>query len=212
MDCPKCGYVLDPFETSCPRCARLGDKAAPGAATATAPRPAKDQAVADAIGKIAPTVQSNAAPQARVAQQQPAPGQPPIRRPRQEVVQTGPVLGWPLTILLWSYIVILGLYILGFAALMILAQSSIQDENLSSQLGGAGLIYIGGPVLMLCAVIAMLRGKLWGLRFITFTTLGPLILAYATSGVTPKTIIMTIFFSPSIAIIILGFMHSDEFD
>jgi len=26
MDCPQCGYVMDPFEKECPRCARTGGK------------------------------------------------------------------------------------------------------------------------------------------------------------------------------------------
>jgi len=206
MDCPKCGYILDPFESSCPRCARLGDKAAPGAATATAPPPAKDQAVVDAISKIAPKVQGGAVPQQQV------PGQPPIRRPRQEVIATGPPLGWPLTILLWIYVVLLGLYVLGFSIMMILAQSAIRDANTSSMLGGVGLIYIGGPVLMLLAVIAMLRCKLWGLWFITITTVGPLVLEMIFAGFSVLTIISLIFCAPSIAIIILGFMKYEEFD
>ena len=211
MDCPKCGYILDPFESSCPRCARLGDKAAPGAATATAPPPAKDQAVVDAINKIAPKVQANAVPQANVAQQQ-VPGQPPIRRPRQEVIATGPVLGWPLTILLWIYAGLLGLYLLSFTIRMILLQSSISDSNLSSMIGGAGLIVIGAPLLVFCAIIAMLRCKLWGFWVFTIFTILPIILAYIFIGMNIVSIILTIFAAPAIAIFVLAITKYDEFD
>lgn len=37
MDCPKCGYVMDPFTTECPRCARAG--AVPGTPPPAGPQP-----------------------------------------------------------------------------------------------------------------------------------------------------------------------------
>jgi len=45
MECPKCGYVMQPFEESCPRCARLGP-----------PQPAAPAAPPDAQPAVSPYV------------------------------------------------------------------------------------------------------------------------------------------------------------
>jgi hypothetical protein len=81
MDCPKCGYVLDPFQASCPKCART-----PASTTDELP-----------IQKVAvmPTPMMPAPPPHRP--QQPSPH-------LQQFVRDEPELGWPLTILLWIVI------------------------------------------------------------------------------------------------------------
>lgn len=87
MDCPQCGYVLDPFQKECPRCARTGGKAP----AATAPATSSAQQVK--------TVARDAASQFKA--------EPLIRLKMEE-----PELGWALAASLWSIIVIDGLLLL----------------------------------------------------------------------------------------------------
>lgn len=150
MECPKCGYMLDPFEASCPRCAR---QHTPGA-TAVQPEPSPQHAeVLKTLDALEPRLQQRAA-------RQPAP------------IRYAPTLGWPLTIALWLLIAYHGLL---FGAVVLLAVG-IQAMNPGDKHVGVPLLVFFGtfPGMNLAGAIGMLRCQRWGFYLFMVFTVGPL--------------------------------------
>ncbi|OPZ81271.1 MAG: hypothetical protein BWY76_03083 [bacterium ADurb.Bin429] len=162
MDCPQCGYVMDPFESTCPKCAKAGRTGAATAAPAVAAPP------------VAPQYQ----PPPEPAKSMPAPKQ--IRRPQPRDTYEPP-LGWFLTILLW---IVAGLNGLGLLFLLI---GSLVVHSLTSGEGGAGAIALFLaiiPGIRMAACIGMLRGGRWGFWLFCVFSVIPVGLSIMTGNMT----------------------------
>jgi hypothetical protein len=140
MDCPQCGYVLDPFENSCPKCAKTGRAAISTVAAAPAP----------------PVMASPPVATPQPVTPQPVPRQ--VRRPAPPKERYEPPLGWFLTILLW---VVGGLNVVVMILLIIV---SIVAHYLggSNNPGAMAFFLAIIPGIRMAACIGMLRGGRWG--------------------------------------------------
>ncbi|MHB0936743.1 MAG: hypothetical protein ACYDCO_26895 [Armatimonadota bacterium] len=135
MDCPQCGYVMAPFEAKCPRCARLGGKAAQ-----SSPEPEEQSEPPAARMK---TAAKDTASQFQAV--------PLIKLPKMQVDE--PELGWTLTISLW---IVIGLN--GLLSIILLAMGLLTS-------GGSILLAMlaaFGPGVRLVGALGILRCQRWG--------------------------------------------------
>lgn len=102
MDCPQCGYVFAPFETNCPRCAKLKAQS-PVMTPVTVTR--QDSEMTNILDNVVPKVEVDVV-QKRTRQK---------NEDRYE-----PDIGWSLAITLW---ILLAIY--GLGGLLFLLTSSI---------------------------------------------------------------------------------------
>ena len=153
MVCPKCGYVLDPFEKDCPRCAR---------------RPASPPAHRP----------SSFADEPHTAEPPPPPGVPLASKITEAAQDTAksievvplvrlpgidePDLGWPLAIFLWLVMALNGAIIVYWVAAAIGVQLIFNSEEATHTAGMTMFFFIFNPSLRLLGAIGLYRGMRWG--------------------------------------------------
>ncbi|MHB0936741.1 MAG: hypothetical protein ACYDCO_26905 [Armatimonadota bacterium] len=142
MECSRCGYVMQEYEKECPRCSRMGAKqpAAPGR-----PQPAAAGGVAVAPPRY-------------------------LSRPDEDDYDDAPALGWPLTVMLWTVLMMSIGELLFFVIGLYIVTGSIIAVGFIMALG------FFGPVLKVAGIISLLREQRWGLFVYAFTCVVPAIL------------------------------------
>jgi len=154
MDCPQCGYVMDPFEQKCPRCARLGAKAPPAAVAVEAPK--------ETLATRLKSATQDTASQFKAV--------PLIKLPKMEE----PELGWTLTVSLWITIGLNGLItLILLIAGLVIARGNIFLVMLSALSPGACLI----------AALALLRSQRWGFWLYTLFAVIPIFWMLMANGI-----------------------------
>lgn len=185
MECPTCGYVMDAFDSHCPRCARLGEQA-----KTPAVQQAERQEVVETVDQMMPRLQARAAM-------------------RPQPIRYAPPLGWPLTILIWLALVFNGLFLLVLTIGIIAYQHKTTSQADSSAVGGVGLLVAFFPAINIISLIAILRCQRWGFWVYTVFTVLPAVSTLLTRSLN---IPLLILLAPAIAIFILALTRWDEFD
>lgn len=142
MECARCGYVMQEYEKECPRCSRMGARQPAG-------MPGRPQP-AGVAGGVA------TAPRY-------------LSRPDDDDYDDAPALGWPLTVMLWTVLlmsiaellfIVIGLYIATGSIILV----------------GFALAFFFTPVLKVAGIISLLREQRWGLFVYSFTCVVPAIM------------------------------------
>ena len=136
MECARCGYVMQEYEKECPRCSRLGAKQPVAAGR---PQPV----AAPAGGAYLPA-----------------------SRVYDDDEDDAPALGWPLTVMLWTVLLI-------SAAELLMIMIGIYLVTGSILLVGVGMAFFFTPVLKVAGIVGLLREQRWGLYVYCFTAVVP---------------------------------------
>jgi len=147
---------MGPFETKCPRCVRLGEKAAQA--------PSEPEEPKEALATRVKTAAQDTASQFQAV--------PLIKLPKVQVEE--PELGWTLTVALWIVIGLDGLLTAGlFIAGLITSGGSIFIALFSAL----------GPGVCLVGAIGILRSQRWGFWLFSIFAVVPVILQLLFNGV-----------------------------
>jgi len=211
MDCPQCGYVMDPFEEECPRCKRLGTKAgvAPPAGTRTQPpaEPALSSMPAPPPSASAPrpaTLGTQATNVARDTVQS--------MRPEPLFNIDAPDIGWPLTILLWIVIIFNSLVVAVVILGAIGVQLFLNNDQATHAVGALMWLILLVPAVQLISAIAMLRCQRWGFYLYCLFVVGPVFLGLMLHGIPTNYLRLAIETIPAVGIFILVLSKWDMFE
>lgn len=152
MDCPRCGYAMDPFDIECPRCMRLG----PQAVATRAPVPSNPPLEPESFRQSPPHL-AGQAPDERIVL-------PPLRYV--------PPLGWLLTITLWVALIIQG----AFLGAVTLAAIGVQVLYHDDPHAGIPILIVLGlfPAVRLVSLMFLLRCQRWAFYLFLCFTAAPL--------------------------------------
>ncbi|MHB9025755.1 MAG: hypothetical protein ACYC7E_16565 [Armatimonadota bacterium] len=184
MECPQCGYVMDDFQTTCPRCARMG---------------VTNVAVAEREKVIAPGDDVPAETSVRTFQ-------------REAPIRFVPTQGWPLYIALWIVILLNGylvtLNVCAYFDVNLPGMAPLSDRKAFFLMLFPGFF----PAVRLISAIGMLRAQQWGFYVFCVFSVIPAVLTLM-SGVkafTPREMILNVI--PAIVVFFLALARWQDFD